>query len=119
MIIKTKQFLQITEIQNIAFILECKNILKSKFENGFEKINVKKQDEDLIITNGIKDARSYGVTLKEDIVLYLECILLLGVNFDKKKGEMDWPNKILTNQDLSGESKMNHIHENLIYSILV
>lgn len=98
------------------FIRKCIENINEKFPDGFEKAGINKEDQEKVISNALKDARSYGIDIEPDLLLYTECIILLGINFDKKHKMPDWPSGILNDPSLSGESKMNLIHEHLIFS---
>lgn len=116
LIIEPEQLQELQRAQEKVFVRSCLSKINVKFPTGFQEIGAPKGEEENIITKALHDAKLYGIQFEDDLLMYLECIFLLGINFDKKGKLPDWPNKILTDQSLSGEAKMNLIHEYLLFS---
>jgi hypothetical protein len=66
-----------------------------------------------IIREAIDDAESYGVTGEADVELYLDCICLLGVHFNRNK-QFAWVHEILQQESIDGTGKIDQIHDRLV-----
>ena len=69
-----------------------------------------------MIRDGVARAENYGIEYEFDIRRYLECMLLLGRNFDREKG-YPWVREILLREDLCGEGKMDEIQEYMLFEM--
>jgi hypothetical protein len=69
-----------------------------------------------LIRKAIEDASNYKVVNENDVKLYIECIALLGPNFDRTN-KLPQINDILNRKDLTGEEKMDHISEFLTFEL--
>jgi len=98
-----------------VFARVCLKKIKNKFPEGLAKAGVVENAEEDTMCKCIKEAKSYGIILQNDLLLYLECIVLLGLDFNKNES-LRWPSEILNDSKLNGEQKMNMISENLIFS---
>ena len=65
------------------------------------------------VERGIVDCGEYGIEIEDEIERYLEYSLLLGPEFGT---EFKWASEIMTNEDLSGDAKMNAIGDYLMFS---
>jgi len=65
-----------------------------------------------MIHRGIGEARGYGVVHEPDVELYLECMVLLGPDFDRR---IDWCAATLRDQTLDGGKKMDAINDHLLF----
>ena len=73
-------------------------------------------DEDVLdlIRRGLEAAQQYGVTNEGDVERYVECMVILGPQFDSEE-RFPWAKEILDRQNIDGESKMDRIDEYLIF----
>lgn len=69
-----------------------------------------------LVRSGIEDAARYGVTYEDDVQLYLECLAMLGPEFDRDP-TIPWAGEILRADYLDGETKMSEIHEHLLFNL--
>jgi hypothetical protein len=68
-----------------------------------------------MIRDGIDKAAQYDVTTEGDVQRYLECMVLLGPNYDRD-GELPWAGEILRRKDMDGQAKMDAIDEYSVFS---
>lgn len=114
MLLKKSQLLAFDEVLQKAFVDRCLNHLAKKFPDGFRRIRVEAGKESLVVADALKKAQTYGIKYENDLFFYLECMMLLGQDFDTDNG-LAWPNKILTDESLSGIQKINMISDYLTY----
>ena len=61
-------------------------------------------------------AAAYQVLNEEDVELFIDCMLMLGLEFDEDP-HFPWARDILSQKDLSGTEKMALIHDHLLFSV--
>ncbi|HEV2763855.1 MAG TPA: hypothetical protein VGV38_12815 [Pyrinomonadaceae bacterium] len=67
------------------------------------------------VSRAVVEAERYGVREEADLQLYLECLALLGPDFDR---EVDWAADALNRPDLDGTAKMDAIHDHLVVKFI-
>ena len=102
--------------QEEAFLMRMIKHLRENFTKEIEKNGIQENDLSLVISQGMENAHKYNITYESDMKLYMECIALLGMDFDNS---IKYPrvNEILNRKNLSGEEKMEQISEFLTYEL--
>ena len=113
--ISFQQFEKIKIDMDKVFARVCLKKIKNKFPDGFAKAGVELTAEEETVCKAIKEAKTYGIMLQNDLLLYLECLILLGLDFNTNE-KLGWPLQILNDASLKGEEKMNLISENLVFN---
>ncbi|HYH14959.1 MAG TPA: hypothetical protein VD794_07060 [Flavisolibacter sp.] len=88
--------------------------LKMKYATNSSKWKTVNELDDGKVFKSIQKAKAYGLTFENDVLLYVECMIYLGIDFDNNP-KTGWAKKILTNETMSGETKMNTIYEHIIF----
>lgn len=101
---------------DLQFVRKALSTLKRKFPDGLNKGKDVK-DEESIFLHALYDAKKYKVHYEKDLLLYFECVFLFGIEFDKNK-KYQWAKNILINNDLTGEVKMNEIHNHIVFALV-
>jgi hypothetical protein len=68
-----------------------------------------------IVRQAMADAANYGVIGEMDLELYIDCIAMLGVGFDRGES-FPWVSATLQRTDIDGTGKMGIIHDYLIFA---
>lgn len=91
--------------------------LKTHFPQEMEAHQLRQPDLEMLVVNGIDQAKEYGVVNENDVRLYLEYQLLLCPSFDTDPDYV-WASKILQRDDLTGCEKMQKIHNHWVFLML-
>lgn len=92
--------------------------LKDTFPKEVEKQELTEEKLEKLATDGLSFARRYGVANEGDVVRYIECMVILGPQFDSDE-RFPWAGEALRNADLDGETKMDRIDDHLVFNVRV
>ena len=114
--IRKEQIEEILKNREEDFVERMVEHLKKNFSKEIAKNGLQVKDLNLVILNGIESANEYGIEYENDMILYIECIALLGLGFDTNN---KYPQviEILNRKDLSGNRKMDQINEFLTFEL--
>ena len=91
-----------------AFVERMAAHLGENFPDQMKKNNLTTKDLDPLIRRGMEEAPKYGVENEGDVERYVECMVILGPDFDRA-AQHKWAGDILRRQDISGEDKIDEI----------
>ena len=114
MIIRREQLSAFSAAMRQEFVQRSAQRLKSDFAAHLLRQNVPPDGLEDWVSRGVDAARKYGVVRDGDVSLYLDCMALLGANFDRDR-RWPWAGQILNRTDLDGEAKMDRIHDRLLF----
>jgi hypothetical protein len=89
--------------------------LKETFPKEVARQGLSDERLELLALRGLSDARNYGVVNEGDVERYIECMVVLGPQFDTD-GQFPWAGQALQNAALDGEAKMDRIDEHLVFN---
>lgn len=116
--------LEITESQwsilsqnlDTQFIKKCARRIKVDFPEAFLKYDIHPDNLVTLVRDSLKRAKGYGLQYKADLILFLDCTMTLGPNFDH---DSQHPAifEILQRNDIDGSEKMKLIDEYLYFGM--
>lgn len=112
MVIRPAQIAALHDSLERAFVSRMLVHLSSGFGSHIETLGLDHLSLEEMIRRGIANAREYRVVEESDIELYLECMVLLGPDFDRR---IPWCAAALQDVALSGAQKMDSINEYLLF----
>ena len=98
------------------FIDRMVNHLQEDFSVEIKDKDIQKKELRPLVSEAIDIAEHYGIIYESDLRLFIECIALLGPNFDRTN-KFPKVNDILNRLDLNGEKKMDKISEFLTFEL--
>lgn len=98
------------------FVARTVRYLKEAFPAEIESQGLDDQAVEQLTRMGIERSRAYGVANEADVVRFVECLLLLGRDFDENES-YPWAGATLRRSDLDGDGKMDVIDEYRIFAI--
>jgi hypothetical protein len=116
--IRDEQVAVFTRRLESQFARRMANHLRATFPKEVEKLGINDQGLEQLALRGLADARKYGVVNEGDVQRYLECMVILGPEFDTDE-RIPWAAQALRRTDLDGEAKMDQIDEYLIFDLRV
>jgi hypothetical protein len=116
LVIRKAQLDAFLKSQEDSFIRRMAEHLKKKFEKEISKHGIQTNDLNIIARKGLNSANKYNIIYEDDVTLYIECIAILGPDFDIN---MKYPevSEILNKKDLDGTEKMDLISEFLTFEL--
>lgn len=116
LVIRKAQIDALLKSQEDAFVKRMAEHLKKNFEKEVLKLGIQADDLNLVIRKGLYNAYQYNIIYQRDLILYTECLAILGLDFDKS---MRYPivSEILNKKDLDGTEKMDNISEFLTFEL--
>lgn len=90
--------------------------LREAFPAEVESQGLDDQAVEDLTREGVDRSRAYGVVNEADVLRFVECMLLLGRDFDENKS-YPWAGTTLRRSDLDGDGKMDLIDEYRIFGI--
>jgi hypothetical protein len=97
-----------------SFISRTVQHLRDSFPSEIEAHGLRGQALEALVQRGAAEAATFGITLEDDVRLYLECTLLLSPRFSSDP-QLPWATEILRSEELSGTAKMDMIHDHLVF----
>jgi hypothetical protein len=116
LVIRKEQSDAFLKSQEEAFIMRMVNHLREDFSEEIAKKGIQENDLSPVIRKSMENAQKYDVIYESDMKLYIECIALLGIDFDVSE-KNPRINEILNRKDLTGEEKMEQISDYLTYEL--
>ena len=68
-----------------------------------------------LINHGIEKGRKYDILLEPDVARFLDLMFAISPNIDENE-ETAWVRPILNQRGLTGEQKLDQIHEHLMFA---
>ena len=87
--------------------------LRERFGTELAARGLVEPDLEPLARLGLDAARSHGVVLEDDVRRYLECMVILGPDFDR---EVNWAGEVLRDEERDGTRKMDAIVEILPFA---
>lgn len=114
MILRDEQVKAFAEARKEAYIQRMVRHLRDDL--GYEREKRKIADEDIedLVRKGIDKAAGYQVVCEDDVEMYLDCMVLLGPDFDRDRS-LGWAGEILRDETLDGEAKMAQIEQQMLF----
>lgn|GEM_PF-1460719 len=116
LVIRKTQIEALLKSQEDSFIDRMKVHLRSEFPKEISGFGIKDKDLEMIIRKGLTDAYQYRIIYENDLILYIECIAVLGPDFDKK-AKYPAVIEILNRDDLDGSAKMDKLSDYLTFEL--
>ena len=106
LIIRNEQMEVLSEYMVEQFVNEAMLHLRTSFPEPIKHV----PDADLrsMIYTGIKNAGEYNITIEEDVLRYLEFMIIYGADFDINP-DTPWAEEILNKEDARGTEKIQLI----------
>jgi hypothetical protein len=114
--IRKEQIDELLKNKGEDFVERMEEHLKVNFSKELAKNSLQVKDLKLIILNSIENANEYNIEYENDMILYIECVALLGPGFDTNN---KYPQviEILNRKNLTGNEKMDQINEFLTFEL--
>jgi hypothetical protein len=116
--IREKQVEAFSRVLEDQFAVRTAAHLRKAFPAEVEKQGLDDDALKQLALRGLAAARRHGVVNQADVERYVECMLILGHDFDADP-RFPWAGRILARADLDGESKMDQIDDFLIFDVRV
>lgn len=116
LVIRKAQIEALLKSQEDSFIARMTDHLLRDFPKEISRFGIKENDLNLIIRKGLNSAYQYDITFENDMILYIECIAILGPDFDKNIKHYI-VTEILTSRELNGSEKMDKISEYITFEL--
>src|SRR5262245_52446241 len=91
-----------------SFALRMVRHLLDDFPVQVAALELQEKDLPPLVRRGMANAERYGVVYEEDVERYIECLVLLGPDFDQDP-RYPWAAEILNKKELSGRAKMDQV----------
>jgi len=114
--IRKEQVEVLESVQKDLFVDKMEDHLNSVFSKEIKDKGIKSEDIRPLIEAAIGTAQKYDVLNEDDIQLFIECIPLLGPEFDTTN-KLPFINDTLNRTDISGEEKMEMINDFLTFEL--
>lgn len=96
-----------------SFVARMARHLWTRLRKQCEAQGLKQPDVEPMVRQGILDAAHYGITYEEDVRAYLECMAILGRDFDRDERH-PWAGDTLRRDDLSAAEKLEAMDEHIL-----
>ena len=114
--ISERQFQQFEQDREERFIRQTAERLREDFPERIDELGLSPEDTVTFVRNGIARARQYDVRYEEDLIFYLDCMMTLGLDFDKDPSHPEIT-AMLQREDIAGDEKMDFIDEYLLFAL--
>lgn len=114
--IRKSQIEAFVKSQEDAFVKRMVDHLQKDFPAEITNKEILEKDLPHLVRNGLYSAYRYGIKYEDDVKLYIECIALLGPEFDTCE-KFPQVREILNREDLDGEDKMDEISDFLTFGL--
>ncbi len=102
--------------QREAFVQRMVVHLRDDFRRERQARGIRDADLELFVQRGMEKAAKYRVMYEDDVQLYLECMCMLGPDFDCDP-QFPWAEEVLKTTYYDGETKMDELREYLIFAL--
>jgi len=99
-----------------SFVARMVRHLEDAFSEEIASHGIDKTELEPLVRRGVRDAETYGVVCEDDLELYIQCMALLGPQFDREP-DLAWAGRILLQTDLTGSEKMDRINDHLLFGL--
>ena len=113
--IRRAQFRAMSKQLRQRFTDDMVRHLHENFLGDCKKQGIAEQNLRLLVSSGIETAAKFDIVDRQDVQLYLECLVLLGPAFEADE-RLPWAGKILNRTNLIGKAKMDLIHDHLVFT---
>jgi hypothetical protein len=114
MIIRVDQFAAFSRALRENFLRAMTGHLRTDFAADLTARGIADEQLEALVRRSADQAGEYGFTSEQHLRLYLECIAILGPDFDTKNSAI---REILTREDASADEKISEINEFLIFGL--
>ena len=104
MILRNEQIEAFSKSHEDAFVARMVHHLRDDLPQQYEAQGLKEENLESLVRQGMSAAKNYGITSQVGIRQYLDCMVVLGPDFDSD-GKHPWAQEILSNDDLSPSEK--------------
>jgi hypothetical protein len=104
--IREEQMNVFSDYMNKSFVSRVVQYLRERHPNAADSMTAVELHE--FIESGVDRAARYSLIRENEIGVFLELMLLFGMDFDHKT---DWAAEVLQNPDLSVAEKLTRLHE--------
>jgi len=98
------------------FIHRMVEHLRDRFPEEMRRHGLSEAGLDPLVRRGISDAESYGIDDRQDVVRYLELLLVLGPRFDRDPAYR-WAGNLLRQRNVDGGHRMHQLVEYVVFQV--
>lgn len=102
--LRREQLVDLREDRIEAFVRRMALHLSNDLPEHCEKRGLTKESLEPFVREGMADAEAYGITSEPGVRQYLDCMIVLGLDFDETE-EHAWAGDILRRDDLGPAEK--------------
>ncbi|MSQ48570.1 MAG: hypothetical protein EXR78_09365 [Deltaproteobacteria bacterium] len=113
--IRQEQMEALSAVMRTAFVRRVVARLRTDFTSEMEKLCLHDADLTPTVERIIDKAATYSVRNEQDVELFMDCAMMLGLEFDQDPS-FPWARSILQRNDLTGTEKMSLIHDYLLFA---
>jgi hypothetical protein len=113
--IRGEQLAAFAGLKQATFQRRMEQHLLERFSRHLLRLRVARSEIPTLVRQGLERARAYGLEYEFDLKRYVECLALLGRDFDRDPA-CPWAREILTRRDWSGRMKMDALDEHLVFA---
>ena len=99
-----------------VFVIELVSHLKADFKEQLTQQGLTSDQLEPLVRLGISRAKKYDVVLKNDVWLYIECMVLFSPDFDENP-DSAWAGETLRREDIDGTAKMGQINDHMLFGL--
>lgn len=105
----------LSEAMRATFVRRVVARLQADSAHEVEKLGLNEEVLPQVVECSIDKAASYGVLDEHDVELFIDCVMVLGLEFDQDPS-FPWAGDILRRDNCTGTEKMSFIHDYLLFS---
>lgn len=99
-----------------AFVTRMVAHLRDDLPTHREARGLKEEDLEPLVRQGMAKAERYGITSEDGIEQYLDCMLVLGLDFDRDPHHA-WAGEILRNKELTTPQKTDALAWQMVFEV--
>ena len=99
-----------------VFVIELVSHLKADFKEQLTQQGLTSDQLEPLVRLGISRAKKYDVVLKNDVWLYIECMVLFSLDFDENS-DTAWAGEILQRDNMDGTGKMSAVNDFMLFGL--
>lgn len=115
--IRKEQMEILSEAMRTSFVRRVVARLQRDFAAALDRGNLHEANLMRTLEHTITRAAGYGVCNEQDVECFIDCTMLLGLEFDRDS-RFPWAASLLQRSDLTGTEKMALIHDHLLFTIM-
>ena len=116
MILRNEQIDALAKSHKDAFVARMVQHLRNDLPRQCEAQGLNEDDLEPLVRQGMSNAEDHGITSQVGIRQYLDCMVVLGPDFDSD-GKHPWAQEILANDDLSPSEKADALAWNKLFEV--